>query len=162
MALQSPSGSASLSESTRFEVSFGHEQLDGDRLSIEYVGWVYRLCQSLKGQQANAKDQILRASPSIPLNVAEGNGKAAGNDRRRCFEIARGSALACAAAQDVLEICGALEAAEHSPAKQTTDRIVAMLAKLGQRGYSVREDAAEYETIDREVDSDSDPDLKPS
>ena len=135
---------------------FGHEKLDVYRLSIDYVGWVYRLCQSLKGQQANAKDQILRASQSIPLNIAEGNGKATTNDRRRYFEIARGSALECAAAQDVLEICGALEASENSQAKQTLDRIVAMLTKLGQRGYSVQEDAAEYEINESDAECDAD------
>ena len=141
---------------------FGHEKLDVYRLSIAYVGWVYRLCQSLKGQPANAKDQILRTAQSIPLNIAEGNGKATENDRRRYFEIARRSALECAAAQDVLEICGALDASENSQAKQTLDRIVAMLTKLGQRGYSVQEDAAEYKREDRDADSDADSDLKPS
>ena len=141
---------------------FGHEQLDVYRLSIDYVGWVYRLCQSLKGQHGNAKDQILRASQSIPLNIAEGNGKATGNDRRRYFEIARGSALECAAAQDVLEICGALEAAESAREKLILDRIVAMLTKLGQRGYSVREEDGEYGTGQIDGDPDSDPDLKPS
>ncbi|NCA83615.1 MAG: four helix bundle protein [Opitutae bacterium] len=158
MAAKSGSLATSPSESKRSQVPFGHEKLDVYRLSIADVGWVDRLCQSLKGQQAHAKDQILRAAQSIPLNIAEGKGKATEHDRRRYFEIARGSALECAAAQDVLEICGALEASENSQAKQTLDRIVAMLTKLGQRGYSVQEDAAEYKREDRDADSD----LKPS
>lgn len=39
------------------------------------------------------------------------------------------------------------------------DRIVAMLTKLGQRGYSVREEAAGYgeEMTDTDADTDSDP-----
>ena len=36
----------------------------------------------------HAKDQLLRASQAIALNIAEGNGKASGGDRRRYFEIA--------------------------------------------------------------------------
>ncbi|QQO52123.1 MAG: four helix bundle protein [Thiohalocapsa sp. PB-PSB1] len=43
-----------------------------------------------------------RASQAIALNIAAGNGKATSGDRRRSFEIARGSALECAAIQDVL------------------------------------------------------------
>lgn len=80
-------------------MTFGHEKLDVYRISIEYVGWVYNFCENLKGHR-NAKDQILRASQSIPLNIAEGNGKATAGDRRRYFEIARGSAMECCAVQD--------------------------------------------------------------
>jgi len=47
-------------------------------------------------------DQWLRASQSIPLNIAEGSGKSTQADRRKFFEIACGSSLECAAIQDVL------------------------------------------------------------
>jgi len=36
------------------------------------------------------------------LNIAEGNGKFTGSDRCRFFDIARGSALECAACLDVM------------------------------------------------------------
>jgi four helix bundle protein len=121
---------------------FGHEQLDVYRAAIEYVGWAFRLCERLKGHR-NAKEQLLRASQAIPLNIAEGNGKATEGDRRRYFEIARGSALECGAVQDVLEVCGAISSAENADAKKLLDRIVAMLTKLGQRGYSVQESSDE-------------------
>ena len=98
-------------------VFFGHEKLDVYRAAIDYVGWAYRLCEKLKGNR-NAKDQLLRASQAIPLNIAEGNGKGTEGDRRRFFEIARGSALECAAAQDVLEVCGALSSAENEKSKE--------------------------------------------
>lgn len=126
-----------------FPMPFGHEQLDVYRAAIEYVGWAYRLCTELNGHR-NAKDQLLRASQAIPLNIAEGNGKATSGDRRRFFEIARGSALECAAVQDVLEVCGAISSGDNEEAKRLLDRIVAMLTKLGNRGYSVREKAANY------------------
>ncbi len=124
-------------------MSFGHEQLDVYRVSIEYVGWVYRFCESLKGHR-NAKEQLIRASQAIPLNIAEGNGKATEGDRRRFFEIARGSALECAAVQDVLSVCGAMPAEKNAEAKNILDRIVAMLTKLGRRGYAVHEQLCEY------------------
>jgi len=139
-------------------VSFGHERLDVYRAAIEYVGWSYQLCTALKAEHRAAKDQLLRASQSIPLNIAEGNGKATEPDRRRFFEIARGSALECAAIQDVLEVCGALPHDDSVHAKALLDRVVAMLTKMGQRGYTVKEDATGYACIDGEPVNDSDAD----
>ena len=148
-------------------MTFGHEKLDVYRTAIEYVGWAYRFCESLRGHR-NAKDQLIRASQAIPLNIAEGNGKATDGDRRRYFEIARGSALECGAIRDVLEECGALSRQENARQKLLLDRIVAMLTRLGQRGYSIREEQAEYRAneaiggigsdIDTDTDSDTDPD----
>jgi four helix bundle protein len=140
-------------------MGFGHEKLDVYRAAIEYVGWAYRYCEGLK-RHRNAKDQLLRASQAIPLNIAEGNGKATDGDRRRYFEIARGSALECGAIQDVLQVCEALSAEDNEKAKALLDRIVAMLTKLGQRGYAVHDEPGEYraEGIDADTDSDTDPD----
>ncbi len=123
-------------------MSLGHEKLDVYRLSIDYVAWVFAQSVELTGIHRHARDQWLRASQSIPLNIAEGNGKTAEADRRRYFEIARGSALECAAVQDVLRVGNALEENEHQDRKKHLDRIAAMLSRLGGRGYSVREDAA--------------------
>ena len=66
-----------------------HERLDVYRLAIDYVAWVYVKATSLDGIHRAARDQWLRASQSMPLNIAEGNGKTADADRRRYFEIAR-------------------------------------------------------------------------
>ena len=52
-------------------------------------------------------------------------------DRRRYFEIARGSALECGAVQDVLEACGGLSSADNAEAKKLLDRIVACLQNPG-------------------------------
>gem|GEM_PF-420985 len=139
----------------RKPMTFGHEQLDVYRAAIEYVGCAYRLCERLKAHR-NAKDQLLRASQAIPLNIAEGNGKATAGDRPRFFEIARCSALECAAIQDVLEMCGALSMQENAEAKKLLDRIVAMLTRLEQRGYSVREAPPEFITDGINTDSDAD------
>ena len=117
-------------------MSFGHEKLDVYRISIEYVSWVYTHCDKLSGTQRHARDQLLRASQSIPLNIAEGNGKSTKGDRRRYFEIARGSALECAAIQDMLEVRKAITSEENQSGKALLDRIVAMLTRLGGRGFA--------------------------
>jgi four helix bundle protein len=57
------------------EPTFDHERLDVYRLSIDYVAFSYRIARSLSGVNRPARDQWLGAAQSIPLNIAEGNGK---------------------------------------------------------------------------------------
>ena len=125
-------------------MAFGHEQLDVYKLALEYVAFVFDLSKRLEGSTRHARDQLLRASQSIPLNIAEGNGKASDGDRRRFFEIARGSVFECAAIQDVLEVGGAVTVKENVDAKRTLDRLAAMLTKLGGRAHSVKDDVEDY------------------
>ena len=140
-------------------MTLGHEKLDVYRLSIDYVAWVYGKAGILNGVHRAARDQWLRASQSIPLNIAEGNGKTAEADRRRYFEIARGSALECAAIQDVLVVGKALQEVESQGRKAELDRMAAMLSRLGGRGYQVREDRTGFGNGKNDFDPDSDFDL---
>ena len=116
-------------------MSFGHERLDVYNLSVEYVTWVLEESSALKGDNRSIKDQWLRASQSIPLNIAEGNGKGSKADRRRFFEIARGSVMECAAVQDILCALKFLTTEQNLETKKQLDRIAAMLSKLGGRSY---------------------------
>ncbi|QVL49256.1 MAG: four helix bundle protein [Thiocapsa sp.] len=135
---------------------FGHEQLDVYQVAIRYVSWAYAIARGLKGIDRHARDQLLRASQSIPLNIAEGNGKGTNADRRRFFEIARGSALECAAIQDCLASCQALTADQNTQGKAMLTRIVSMLTKLGQRNHEMREDFGVYSDFDYDNDNDND------
>jgi four helix bundle protein len=137
---------------------FGHEQLDVYQLSLKYVAWAYLLAKRLEGADRHARDQLLRASQSMPQNIAEGNGRGTEADRRRFFEIARGSALECASIQDVLEACGVLAANDSEVGKAMLVRIVSMLTKLGKRDYGVREDLAPYGDLEHDHDHDNDND----
>jgi four helix bundle protein len=140
-------------------MGLGHEKIDVYRLSIGYVAWVYEKAAGLSGVHRAARDQWLRASQSIPLNLAEGNGKTAEADRRRYFEIARGSALECAAIQDVLVVGKALEEAQSQQRKEELDRMAAMLSRLGGRGYHVGEQPAAYGGAEDDFDPDPDSDF---
>ena len=140
-------------------MSLSHEKLDVYRYAINYVSWAFQQCGTLHRAHRHAKDQWLRASQSIPLNIAEGNGKSTSNDRRKYFEVARGSALECAAIQDVLRICGALDATPHEERKRQLDRIAIMLSRLGGRGFSAEEAQGEYgrrQDFDLDLDLDFD------
>ncbi len=118
---------------------FDHEKLDVYRVSIDFAGWSHRLCSSLKGQDRHARDQLLRASQSISLNIAEGNGKLPSADRRRYLRSALGSALECAVTLDVLAECNAISRESALDGKRTLKRIVAMLTKLSAIAAGVQE-----------------------
>ena len=127
------------------EPIFDHEKLDVYRLSIEYVAASYGIAKALAGVNRHIRDQWLRAAQSIPLNIAEGNGKQSLKDKNRFFEIARGSALECAAIHDVLKAFAAVEGEPNRRGKSQLRRIVSMLTRLIQRTDRVSQDPIEYE-----------------
>ncbi|MEJ2326049.1 MAG: four helix bundle protein [Chromatiaceae bacterium] len=110
----------------------------------------------MKDSDRPAGDQLPRASQSIPLNIAEGNGQGTNADRRRFFEIARGSAFECASIQDCLEACEGLAAAQDAQGKAMLTRIVSMLTKLGQRDHEGREHPGPCDSFDNDNDNDND------
>jgi four helix bundle protein len=83
------------------ETWFDHEKLEVYREAIAFMAWLSSLLEAAI-RVGDVKDQLDRASTSISLNIAEGNGKYSPKDRCRFFDIAHGSALECAAGLDVL------------------------------------------------------------
>src|SRR4051794_27523262 len=79
-------------QSHRMRPSFDHEKLKVYQSAIVFVTWSTDLLIQIKTKAA-VKDQLDRASTSVPLNIAEGNGKFAVRDRCRFLDFARGSAL---------------------------------------------------------------------
>ena len=115
---------------------FDHEKLNVYQVALAFNEWVGELLASIEAKAA-AKDQLDRAATSIPLNIAEGNGKFSRRDRARFFDIARGSALEAAASLDVLISRKVITQARVVPAKEQLVRIVNMLMGLLKRlGYS--------------------------
>ncbi len=112
---------------------FDHEKLDVYQVSLKFVSWVYHRVDRLKGNWRFARDELIRASQSIPRNIAEGNGKKSRADRNRFFQIARGSGLECAAVLDELRIMNAFDETETNAGKRLLHRIVCMLTRLIER-----------------------------
>ena len=138
--------------------TFDHERLDVYRLSIDYVTFSYRIAKGLTGINRPARDQWLRAAQSIPLNIAEGNGKQSLKDKNRYFEIARGSALECAAILDVLRVSDVIDDDSNRRGKSDLKRIVSMLSRLIQRTETVSEAKIEYEYEYRDAEYEYEPD----
>ena len=126
------------------EPIFDHDRLDVYRLSIDDVASSFAVAKNLNGLHRHARDQWIRAAQSIPLNIAEGNGKRSLKDRNRFLDIARGSAMECASIQDVLAATDGLNDRSHGELKRTLKRIVSMLTKLIGRADVVAESSHEY------------------
>src|SRR5437762_11795542 len=126
---------------------FDHEKLDVYQEAIAFCGWIGELLSQISAKAA-AKDHLDRASTSLPLNLAEGNGKFSAVDRARFLEIARGSALECAACLDVLTVRRLVAAERILPAKERLVRIVnmlmGMLRRFSGRAEFLREDEGTY------------------
>jgi four helix bundle protein len=129
------------------KIYFDHEKLDVYQEAIGFCGWVGDFLAAVSAKAA-AKDRLDRASTSIPLNIAEGNGKFSVKDRARFLEMARGSALECAACLDVLLVRKFTGEGEVVAAKEKLARIVQMLIgllrKFSDRADVLREDEPEY------------------
>jgi four helix bundle protein len=125
--------------------SFAHEQLHVYQAAITFVAWAAELLERVPPSLA-VWDQLDRASTSIPLNIAEGNGKFTAPDRCHAFDIARGSGLECAACLDVLFARQKVSPTESVAGKKALHRIVSMLVGLIRNNSPVRlhEDEVEY------------------
>ena len=124
---------------------FDHERLKVYREALRFAAWASPLVEDLSGKLA-AKDQLDRASTSIVLNLAEGNGQRSHPNRCRYFDIARGSGLECAACLDVLVARGRLDAAVAAEGKAILLGVVSMTAGLiGRFSGELQEEPASYE-----------------
>jgi four helix bundle protein len=120
---------------TPHECWYSHERLEVYQEAIIFVAWLSDVMQQVD-RAGDVKDQVDRASTSIPLNIAEGNGKYSPKDRCRFFDTAHGSALECAAALDTLVAKRKLTVEQIRPGKERLQRIVRMLIGLIKRNSS--------------------------
>jgi len=128
--------------------AFDHEKLRIYQASIDFIVWMQNIMKNIPKQQA-VYGQLDRASTSIVLNIAEGNGKSLPRDRCRFFDIARGSALECAAALDILIAKNILKENEAEKGKEILQGVVSMLVGLIKNFLPNRigESVDDYETL---------------
>jgi len=110
---------------------FHHEKLKVYQHAIEFVGWVGSLIEGLPRGVA-VKAQLDRASTSIPLNIAEGNGRWSSRDKTHFLQIATGSSLECAACLDVLVARELVTSERVGPGKHLLLGVVELLNGLAR------------------------------
>lgn len=111
---------------------FDHEKLDVYKVSIEFVILSNEIAEQLPRGKSYLADQLQRASSSISLNIAEGAGEFAGNEKCRFYRMAKRSATECAAVLDLCSRLELVEEAKHLKGREFLLRIVAMLTKMAQ------------------------------
>ena len=111
---------------------FDHEKLDVYKVSIEFVIISNEIAEQLPRGKSYLADQLQRASSSISLNIAEGAGEFAGNEKCRFYRMAKRSATECAAVLDLCSRLGFVEETKHLKGRELLLRIVAMLTKMAQ------------------------------
>ena len=91
-----------------------HERLDVYRAALAFDALASKSMP--KRGYRELRQQLDRASIGIVLCIAEGAGRRSGPDKRRFYEMARGSALECAAVFDVLRGRGVVPPESHAEA----------------------------------------------
>ena len=113
---------------------FDHEKLDVYQLQLQFLSWVTTLLDDAKdrsgGKSREICAQLDRASLSVLLNIAEGNGRRQRPTRGKFFDDARGSATECAACLDALAAKRIVEKERVREGKEMLVRVVAMLTKM--------------------------------
>ncbi len=115
-------------------------QLDVDRLDCYQATLQLQVVLPALTQRSgrSLRDQLDRASASVLLNLAEGCGRRAPKDRAHFYSIARGSAMECAGAVDIIAVRGRAPLVACRQARCLLVRVVGMLTKLEQEARNRR------------------------
>ena len=105
-----------------------HETLDVYRAALAFDALASKAVP--RGGHRVLRDQLDRASIGIVLCIAEGAGRRSAPDKRRFYEMARGSATESAAVMDILRSRGLLADESHTQARHLLVRIVQMLTRM--------------------------------
>ncbi|MGD8778835.1 MAG: four helix bundle protein [Ignavibacteria bacterium] len=108
---------------------FDHEKLNVYQKALAFIKWVDSLLKKIKVKNT-ATDNLDRASTSIAINIAEGNGKYTSKDRCKFFDISRGSTLESASCLDILNVKELISSNDLHDGKTMLNEIVSMLVGL--------------------------------
>lgn len=127
------------------EIYFDHEKLKVYQKALDFVKWGHLLLKNVK--KNSTTDQFDRASDSIVLNIAEGNGKYTSRDRCRYFDIAKGSGFESAACLDLMLVKEMISKEICTEGKEQLNEIISMLIGLIKSNSNrVYENEGDYTT----------------
>ena len=110
-----------------------HEKLDVYHIAIEFVILSDAIIEHIPRGRGYLSDQLQRAALSISLNIAEGAGEYAIDEKVRFYRMAKRSATECAGILDVCQKLQLLDGQEYVKGRELIVRIVSILVKMAQR-----------------------------
>jgi four helix bundle protein len=115
------------------QVLFDHEKLTVYQVAIEFVILADEVIENLPRGRAYLSDQLQRAALSISLNIAEGAGEYAVDEKARFYRMAKRSATECAGVLDVCQRLRLIEWNRYIKGRELLIGIVSMLIKMVQK-----------------------------
>lgn len=112
-------------------MKFSFENLEVYQRSIRFNAEIEDLLNQ-PGVTRTLADQLSRAALSVPLNIAEGNGRWHKGDKRQFFWIARGSVFECVPIIEILYLKKILASDERDHLRSQLEVMGKMLTKLAQ------------------------------
>jgi four helix bundle protein len=103
------------------------------RVGLQMAMQVRRLAERLPRGQRSLADQMVRASQSCVLLVAEGANRLGVGEKRMRFSLARGECGECAAAVELAAAVGLVPEVDAVAVQVLASRVAAMLTRLVQR-----------------------------
>jgi four helix bundle protein len=114
-----------------FHMAFLFESLNIYKEALKWVETVDAVVETARSKVSYTFiDQLSRAALSIPLNIAEGNGRRTPNEKRQFFYVVRGSILESVPLIQVLRSKGILEEADYGKAYSQLELMSKMIAGL--------------------------------
>ena len=114
---------------------FDHERWDVYQAALELVILISDIVEQLPRGKAYLADQLQRAGTSVPLNIAEGAGEDAINEKARFYRMAKRSATECAGILDVCQRLKLVEEMRYIKGRELLIRIVSMLIRMAQKSH---------------------------
>lgn len=114
-------------------MAFLFENLDVYKRAVTFATDIEALLfEQRRSVSRGLSDQLSRASLSIPLNIAEGNGRWHHADKRQFFWIARGSVFECVPLLQMLKTKNCISDCDYIELRNDLEALGKMLTKLVQ------------------------------
>lgn len=110
---------------------FTHEDLDVYQAALHLVGWLEAMWNLLTGS-ADLRTKLDKATTSIVLNIAEGNGRFTGKDQVSFYATAYKATIQSASLVDLATANGGADVGQVEAGREQLRRIAAMLTALSK------------------------------